>query len=139
MLLCYGHTKSFCNRVPRCVKCPELHLTSECIRRGTNSDVSYVLCTGNHPANYKGCTVYKQLQQKSFPTLRRREPNHPSTQPQAQIEENQTYAEAARIVITSELVETCVIHRIATLITAMPLTRSKPLQIKMKLYRSSNP
>jgi len=58
--------------------------------------VSYVLCTGNHPANYKGCTVYKQLQQKSFPTLRRREPNHPSTQPQAQIEENQTYAEAAR-------------------------------------------
>jgi hypothetical protein len=25
---------------------------------------------GNHPANYKGCTVYKELQQKTFPSLR---------------------------------------------------------------------
>ena len=35
-----------------------------------SKDVKCVLCEGNHPANYKGCNVYKQLQQKSFPTLR---------------------------------------------------------------------
>lgn len=28
------------------------------------------MCEGNHPANYKGCTVYKELQQKKYPALR---------------------------------------------------------------------
>jgi hypothetical protein len=32
------------------------------------SDVSSV--AANHPANYKGCTVYKELQQKTCPYLR---------------------------------------------------------------------
>lgn len=27
-------------------------------------------CGGNHPANYKGCVIRKQLQQKLFPRLR---------------------------------------------------------------------
>jgi hypothetical protein len=27
------------------------------------------LCTGNHPANYKGCTVYKNLQQRKKTNL----------------------------------------------------------------------
>ena len=26
----------------------------------------------NHPANYKGCTVYKELQRKTFPLLRQK-------------------------------------------------------------------
>jgi hypothetical protein len=29
-----------------------------------------VLCGGNHPANYKGCTVYKYLQKGTYPPLR---------------------------------------------------------------------
>lgn len=75
----YGHTKHFCNRTPRCVKCTGSHFTQECPRKGINKDVKCVLCDGNHPANYKGCLVYKQLQQKAFPPQRRREPDQPST------------------------------------------------------------
>jgi hypothetical protein len=29
-----------------------------------------VLCGGNQPENYKGCTGYKELQQKKYPPLR---------------------------------------------------------------------
>ncbi|XP_037942832.1 uncharacterized protein LOC119675697 [Teleopsis dalmanni] len=68
----YGHTKHFCNHMPRCVKCPENHLSSDCPRKSPGNDVWCVLCEGNHPANYKGCTVYKQLQKKAFPALRRK-------------------------------------------------------------------
>jgi hypothetical protein len=32
--------------------------------------VKCVLCNGNHPANYKGCTVYKEIQKRTFPPLR---------------------------------------------------------------------
>jgi hypothetical protein len=35
-----------------------------------SSDVRCVLCGRNHPANYKGCTVYKDLQKKTYPPLR---------------------------------------------------------------------
>jgi hypothetical protein len=35
-------------------------LTSQCPRMERSRDVQYVLCDGNHPANYKGCTVYKK-------------------------------------------------------------------------------
>jgi hypothetical protein len=50
--------------------------------------VKCVLCNGNHPANYKGCTVYKEIQKRTFPPLRNKlegkrlaaEP-HPHTRP----------------------------------------------------------
>jgi hypothetical protein len=48
----YGHTKNYCHRKDR------------------SSTVRCVLCDGNHPANYKGCTVYKDLQKKTYPLLR---------------------------------------------------------------------
>jgi hypothetical protein len=31
-----------------------------------------MLCEGNYPDNYKNCIVYKDLQKKFFPTLRRK-------------------------------------------------------------------
>jgi hypothetical protein len=43
----------------RCVKCAGDHLTNHCHRKERSSDVRGVLCAGNHPANYKGCMVYK--------------------------------------------------------------------------------
>jgi hypothetical protein len=55
---------------PRCDKCACDHLTNQCHRKGRSSDVRCVLCGGNHPANYKGCTVYKDLQKKTYPPLR---------------------------------------------------------------------
>lgn len=33
-------------------------------------DLKCALCSENHPANYKGCKVYKELQQKQYPKLR---------------------------------------------------------------------
>ena len=66
----YGHTKNFCHQKPRCVKCAGPHLTSLCSRKEKSNDVRCVLCNGNHPANYKGCQIYKELQQKTYPSLR---------------------------------------------------------------------
>lgn len=68
----YGHTKNFCARQPRCVKCAGNHQTVECSRKGTSQNVKCVLCEGNHPANYKGCQVYKELQNSKYPALRKK-------------------------------------------------------------------
>ncbi|GAB0090318.1 hypothetical protein DMENIID0001_050380 [Sergentomyia squamirostris] len=66
----FGHTKSFCHRPSRCVKCPGNHDTKDCPRKATDRAVKCVNCGGDHPANYRGCLVHKQLQQKLFPKLR---------------------------------------------------------------------
>lgn len=78
----YGHTKKFCNHSPRCVKCTGNHHTKDCRRTERSNDVKCVLCENNHPANYKGCQVYKELQDKVYPRLRGRElPNSGSHAP----------------------------------------------------------
>lgn len=69
----YGHTKSYCFKSPRCVKCAATHLTADCPMKGRNAEVKCFNCGGNHPASYKGCSVRKQLQQKLFPPLREKE------------------------------------------------------------------
>lgn len=66
----FGHTKSFCLRKPRCVKCQLSHLSSECPRKVRDDEVRCANCGGPHPANYRGCEVHKQLQQRYFPKLR---------------------------------------------------------------------
>ena len=68
----YGHTSKFCNRRPRCVKCAEEHHTKDCQRKNRDNAVKCVLCSGNHPANYRGCVHYKALQDKAFPGLRQK-------------------------------------------------------------------
>lgn len=55
-----GHTKNFCSREARCVKCAGKHHTSLC-RKQRNSVATCALCNEKgHPANYKGCAVYKK-------------------------------------------------------------------------------
>jgi hypothetical protein len=66
----YGHTKNYCHLKPRCVKCISDHSTQLCCRKDRSKHVRCVLCGSNHPANYKRCTVYKELQQKTYPSLR---------------------------------------------------------------------
>jgi hypothetical protein len=58
----YEHTKNFCHLKHRRVKCASDHSTCRCSRKERSSVVWCVLCNGNHPANYKCCTVYKDLQ-----------------------------------------------------------------------------
>lgn len=56
----YGHTKNNCMRPYRCVKCAGEHKTTTCtIDR--NTPAVCTLCSGSHPANYKGCQVYKEI------------------------------------------------------------------------------
>lgn len=62
----YGHTKNFCTRTPRCVKCAGAHLTKDCDRTTRDDNVKCANCTKNHPANYKGCEIYQQLHQKKL-------------------------------------------------------------------------
>jgi hypothetical protein len=42
-------------------------------KKERKSNVRCVLCGGNHPANYKGCTVYKDLQKKTYQPLRQKQ------------------------------------------------------------------
>ncbi|GAB0086261.1 hypothetical protein DMENIID0001_002800 [Sergentomyia squamirostris] len=68
----YGHTKSFCNRPPRCIKCTIPHSTASCPRNVKDVNVMCVNCGGNHPANYRGCSVHEQLRKKLHQNLRTR-------------------------------------------------------------------
>lgn len=74
----YGHTKAYCFRDPRCVKCGDYHLTKNC-QKNKDTDAVCALCCGKHPANYKGCEVYKQLQERKYPALRPKSNYFPQT------------------------------------------------------------
>jgi hypothetical protein len=53
----YEHTQAYCYHSPRCVKCAGNHSTKHCPRKEKSEHVKCVLYNGNHPANYKGCTI----------------------------------------------------------------------------------
>jgi hypothetical protein len=58
---CCGHTKTYCPRPYTRVKCGSKHNTTLC-KKNANTPAKYALCGGNHPANYKGSDIYKNLQ-----------------------------------------------------------------------------
>lgn len=61
----YGHTKSYCKREFRCVKCGANHPTKECTK--TRDGIpNCVHCSGSHTASYKGCLVYQKLLDKRY-------------------------------------------------------------------------
>ncbi|KAL4107084.1 hypothetical protein QTP88_018516 [Uroleucon formosanum] len=59
----YGHTRTYCAHNPKCVKCGGNHLSTTC-PKSPELPAKCALCEGAHPANYKGCTIYKQLTRK---------------------------------------------------------------------------
>jgi len=68
----FGHTKNYCKKNPRSVKCAAQHLTSECSRKTKNDNVKCVNCHENHPDKYRGSMIHKQMQQKTYPRQRER-------------------------------------------------------------------
>lgn len=58
----YGHTRTYCNNHPRCVRCGENHRTDTCTK-SRDLPAKCALCNGDHPSNYRGCLVFKNLQQ----------------------------------------------------------------------------
>lgn len=75
----YGHTRSYCSYSPRCVKCGGTHTTSNCTK-SPDLPAKCALCNGEHPASYKGCIIYKELQQ------RRRQPYNSRNHQQQQLQ-----------------------------------------------------
>ncbi|KAL4098126.1 hypothetical protein QTP88_022788 [Uroleucon formosanum] len=63
----YGHTKSYCNYSSRCVRCGDQHQSSDCTVSRENPP-KCALCQGNHPASYRGCAVYKEIQRRKNPS-----------------------------------------------------------------------
>lgn len=59
----FGHTQKFCGRETKCVKCAGNHLTADCSKPG-NIKPKCSNCGENHPANYRGCVVAKELQKR---------------------------------------------------------------------------
>jgi hypothetical protein len=59
----FAHTKAYCYHPPRCVKCGGSHLTSDCVKP-REEQAKCANCGENHPANYRGCSVYQQLQRQ---------------------------------------------------------------------------
>lgn len=103
----YGHTRTYCGYQPRYVRCGADHQSTAC-PNPRDAPPKCAHCSQNHPANYKCCTIYKELQRRknsSAPSNRlqnnfniqtnnvqsshppvRTFPNHPSPQ-------TQTYAQ----------------------------------------------
>jgi len=59
----YGHSKVNCFEKPVCVKCSGPHLTTECEKGNkiARDELCCALCNEKHPANYQGCSVYKDI------------------------------------------------------------------------------
>lgn len=64
----YGHSKTYCRHPYRCVKCGQDHPTSSCHKADRSDPAKCVLCDGAHPANYKGCQVYREIKMKKYPS-----------------------------------------------------------------------
>lgn len=77
----YGHTRSYCHHSPRCVRCGEHHESSTCTKDRT-SPAKCALCSGNHPANFKGCQIHLDLKKKLLvnPTKRISNKSSPPSQ-----------------------------------------------------------
>ncbi|KAG8236363.1 hypothetical protein J437_LFUL016583 [Ladona fulva] len=59
----FGHVYKACHMPVRCVKCGLGHLSSEC-PKPKNEPALCANCNGNHPASYRGCSVYKKLKDR---------------------------------------------------------------------------
>lgn len=101
----YNHTKTYCNLPFACVKCGGAHDTKIC-KKTRDLPAKCALCKGDHPANYRGCNVYKELQQKIRPGTSnpRSIPQRSTTMPQmnanisqpTQQYSNKTYSQVVR-------------------------------------------
>lgn len=60
----YGHTQRYCAKQPRCVRCTGFHYTKDC-DKPKDTQPRCIHCGKNHPANYRGCIVAKEIQKLS--------------------------------------------------------------------------
>jgi len=63
----YGHAKTYCGYPSRCVRCGVYYQSATC-PNSRDDPPKCALYSGDHPASYKGCTVYRELQRGRKPT-----------------------------------------------------------------------
>lgn len=85
----YGHTKNYCMRPPRCLKCAESHHTKICPKTDRSTPATCALCLGPHPSNYKGCEVYKEILARKM--QQRSHTSEKKSAPPSQLSTKQTY------------------------------------------------
>lgn len=108
----FGHTKTYCKKPFRCVKCGMDHPTAGC-QKNKDTPPRCLHCLMNHTASYKGCRIYQnivskrrnnqlqinrhqnnfQLNQNDYPNLSGQTNDENITN---NIKYNMSYAEAAR-------------------------------------------
>ena len=58
----YGHTRTYCKLKSVCVRCGDNHVSQDCkLDRENPTNKKCSNCGMNHTANYRGCSVYKAL------------------------------------------------------------------------------
>lgn len=77
----YGHSKNYCMRPYRCVKCALPHKILDCPKRDRSTPAECALCHGAHPANYKGCKVYQEIRKRKTAPLFLKKQEHRASQP----------------------------------------------------------
>lgn len=97
----FQHTKNFSKLPPRCVKCSGDHHYSACTK-DSSTPPTCVNCLGNHPANYRGCTAYKQLKIKSQQTNSKNTTTHKQSNTEVNIYSN-NHASASQNVAYNHL------------------------------------
>lgn len=60
---CLGHTKQYCLRDPRCIKCGDNHELANC-KLAKSDPCKCANCGEPHPASYRGCPEYQKLRKK---------------------------------------------------------------------------
>lgn len=137
----YGHTKGYCTLAPRCVKCAGPHESKIC-GKNRETPAKCVLCNGAHPANYRGCSAHRELQNRrasnanreknytsssppdfnssSFPSLPTSSHSPLGNQPNPHRVPTVSYAQATtRSAIDSESLNTSLNHHMSSFLTEM--------------------
>lgn len=60
----FGHTKQYCLRHPRCIKCGEDHPSDKCTL-AKEAPCKCANCGESHPANYRGCSAFQKLRKST--------------------------------------------------------------------------
>lgn len=68
----YGHTRQYCHRDEICVKCAGKHDSKDC-NKSRELPATCANCGDAHPANYRGCLIAKNLQNRK---QERQKPTH---------------------------------------------------------------
>lgn len=59
----FGHTSSNYFKKPRCLKCAGEHVAADCMK-SRESPAKCCNCSGDHPANFSGCSAYQKYVEK---------------------------------------------------------------------------